>query len=142
MSNKIPIPHTKSVFRGIFDDLRGLNRCCRSHFSFCRSTARNSNPNFIFIIGLLVIALSLVQMTQEFSPSLTSTLSIYAINANGLVKPVKLNHINSVIKARSPQAFVIGETKTKSKLTKSLPFLDYEIFEEEGLPAENLHIFK
>ena len=142
MSNKIPIPHTKSVFRGIFDDLRGLNRYCRSCFSFCRSTARNSNPNFIFIIGLLVIALSLVQMTQAFSPSSTSTLSIYALNANGLVKPVKLNHINSVIKARSPQAFVIGETKAKSRLTKSLPFLDYEIFEEEGLPTENHHIFK
>ena len=64
------------------------------------------------------------------------------LNANGLVKPVKLNHINSVVRTRSPQAFVIGETKTKSKLSKSLPFSDYEIYEEEGIPVKNHHIFK
>ena len=143
MRNKTPIPQRKNVFQGVLDNLRDLNRHCRSRSLFCRSTARNSIPNFCYIIGLLLLALSLVQMAQAATPpSSTSTFSIYALNANGLVKPVKLNHINAVIKARNPQAFVIGETKTKSKLTKSLPYSDYEIFEEEGLPAENHHIYK
>lgn len=146
MSDKMHVTHTKttlkSVFRGIFDNLRDLSRCCRSRV-FSRRSAVNTTPNSYFIIGLLVVALSLVQITQAATPpASTSTLSIYALNANGLVKPVKLNHVNAVIKARSPQAFVIGETKTKSKLTKSLPCSDYEIYEEEGLPAENHHIFK
>jgi hypothetical protein len=43
---------------------------------------------------------------------------------------------------RNPQAFVISETKTNSKLSKSLPSTDYEIYEEEGICAENHHIFK
>jgi len=92
---------------------------------------------------LLIIALSLLQLAQAaIPPTLTSTLSIYALNANGLVKPIKLNHINNAIKTRNPQAFVISETKTRSKLSKSLPFSDYEIYEEEGICAENHHIFK
>jgi len=67
---------------------------------------------------------------------------IYALNANGLVQPVKLNHINKVINTLKPHAFVIGETKTQSKLSKSLPFLDYDIYEEPGERADNHHIFK
>jgi hypothetical protein len=142
MSNKKHIPHMKNVFRGLFDNLRDLSRCCRSRVLFRRSSV-NTTPNSYFFIGLLIVAISLIQMTQAATPpASTSTLSIYALNANGLIKPVKLSHINTVINARSPQAFVIGETKTKSKLTKSLPFSDYEIYEEEGIPAENHHIFK
>jgi len=143
MSNKAPIFHTKNIFRGVFDTLRDLSRYRRSHNFFCRSSAMNASPNFVFITMLLIIALSLLQLAQAaIPPTLTSTLSIYALNANGLVKPVKLNHINNAIKTRNPQAFVISETKTRSKLSKSLPFSDYEIYEEEGICAENHHIFK
>ena len=135
--------YMNNVFRGVFDNLRGLSARHRSYPVFCRSTAANSKPNSFFLIGMFILALSLVQMVHATNPaSSTSTLSIYALNANGLVKPVKLNHINNVIKTRCPQAFVIGETKTRSKLSKSLPFSDYEIYEEEGIPVENHHIFK
>ena len=141
-SNVLP-SHTRSVFQGVFDKLRDMNkRYHRSHLVFCRSTTANT-PNFFLLLGLLIVALSLLKMTHAMNPAAsTSTLSIYALNANGLVKPVKLNHINNAIKMRSPQAFVIGETKTKSKLSKSLPCLDYEIYEEDGIQAENHHIFK
>lgn len=136
---------TKNIFWGVFDKLRDLNRYHRtsSHLVSCRPTTPNTTPNFFFILGLLFVALSLLQMTQAASPATsTSTLSINALNANGLVKPVKLHHINSVIKARNPQAFIIGKTKSRSKLSKPLPFSEYEIYEEEGIPAENHHIFK
>jgi len=77
-----------------------------------------------------------------FPMTSTSTFSVYALNANGLVQPIKLNHINNVINARRPQAFVIGKTKTKAKLSKFLPFSEYVIYEEAGECAENHHIFK
>ena len=135
--------YMKNVFRGVFDNLRDLSACHRSYPVSCRSSTANATPNSFFLIGILILALSLIQTVQAMNPaSSTSTLSIYSLNANGLVKPVKLNHINSVIRTRSPQAFVIGETKTKSKLSKSLPFSDYKIYEEEGIPVKNHHIFK
>jgi len=131
------------MFRGVFDTLRDLSGYRRSRTSPCRPTSINTSPTFPFIAGLIITALSLLQLTQAVIPlTSTSILSIYALNANGLVKPLKLNHVNSVIKTRNPQAFVISETKTKSKLSKSLPFTDYEIYEEEGVSAENHHIFK
>jgi hypothetical protein len=54
----------------------------------------------------------------------------------------KVKHINNVINLWHPHAFVLGETKTKTKLSKYLPFLNYDIHEEAGESAENHHIFK
>jgi hypothetical protein len=76
MRNKIHIPRTKCVFRGIFDNLRDMSSCCRSRVLF-RRFAVNTTPNSYFIIGLLVIALSLIQIAQAATPpASTSTLSI------------------------------------------------------------------
>ena len=61
---------------------------------------------------------------------------------NGLVQPVKLNRINKVIKASRPRVFILGETKTRPKPSKSLPFADYDIYEEPGECAKNHRIFK
>lgn len=90
----------------------------------------------MLIVGLL----SVVPLANATTP--TSTFTIYALNANGLVQPVKLSHINNAINAHKPHVFVIGETKTQSKLSKSLPYLDYDIYEEPGERCDGHHIFK
>lgn len=106
---------------------------CRLHLS---------NPSFSLLLGLLIFVIGFTQIANMSAPPVTLTLSVYALNANGLVQPVKQSNINSVIKARNPQAFVLGETKTKSKLRSSLPFLDYDIYEEPGEQNEAHHPIK
>jgi hypothetical protein len=130
------------VFRGVFDRLRDLRSDRHSYTSLFRSPKTPENMNLCFILGFLVIALSLLPMASAAGPTSTSTFSIYALNANGLVQPVKLNHINNAIRTLKPHIFVIGETKTQSKLSKSLPFLEYDIYEESAERAVNHHIFK
>lgn len=143
MTTKTPVTHLKSMFHGVLDKLRDLSKYrCSCTFS-CRSTPANSCLKPFLILTLLVIAISVLQTAQATFPmTSTSTFLVYALNANGLVQPVKLKHINNVINVRSPQVFVISETKTKAKLSKSLPFSEYDIYEEEGKCAENHHIFK
>ena len=85
----------------------------------------------------------MVQTASASVPlSATSTFTIYSLNSNGMVQPVKVNHFKSVIGARRPHVFVVNETKTKSKLGSSLPSSDYNIYEEPGECAEGHHIFK
>jgi len=75
-------------------------------------------------------------------PSATSMFMIYGLNANGMVQLIKVNHFNSVIGVRRSHIFIVNEMKTKSKLSGSLPFSDYKIYEEPGECAEGHHIFK
>lgn len=136
------LPHLGRTFRGVFDTLRVLTICHRSCTSFsCRSCS--SNSSFPLFLGLFVLFIGLAQVVHASTPPpATSTLLIYALNANGLVQPVKQSNINSVIKARSPQAFVLGETKTKSRLRNSLPYNEYDIYEEPGEQDEAHHPVK
>lgn len=71
-----------------------------------------------------------------------SNFILYSLNANGMTNPVKVDHFNSVIGSRWLHIFVVNETKTWSKTSKTLPSDDYDIHEELGEPAENHHIFK
>ena len=142
MTAKTPVTRPKSMFRGVLDNLRDLGEYRRSRAFSCRSPRANLCPKSFLILALLVIAMSILQTAQAAFPmTSTSTFSIYALNANGLVQPIKLNHINSVINAKSPHAFVLSETKTQAELSNSLP-PEYDIYEEAGECAENHHIFK
>jgi hypothetical protein len=128
-------------FFGVFDTLRDLSSCHHSCTVSCRSNLSILNPTilltmFIFFVGFVKL------VNASAPPSSTATFSIYALNANGLVQPVKLNDINSAIKAMGPQVFVLGETKTKSKLKGSLPSKDYDIYEEPGEQDETHHPVK
>jgi hypothetical protein len=69
-----------------------------------------------------------------------STLSVYALNANELVNPGKIAHINSVINARHPHLFIISETKTNSNMGSRLPKNNYNIFEETSVKTDNHHL--
>lgn len=55
---------------------------------------------------------------------------VYALNANSLVNPGKLDHINKAILAHQPHAFVILETKTNQHHGNKLPTNKYNIFKE------------
>jgi hypothetical protein len=68
-----------------------------------------------------------------------NSLTVYALNANGLVHPGKISHINAAINTRRPHLFVISETKTNSKMGDKLPKSDYNIFEETGVKTDNHH---
>ena len=96
---------------------------------------------FLLAFSLLVWFLSLIQPTSAMS-FWASTLSVYALNANGLVHPGKIAHINSVIKVRRPHLFVISKTKTNSKMGGKLLRDDYNIFEETGVKTKNHHLYK
>ena len=116
-----------------------------SHTPFCRSAcvSRESVPNAIFFLGLLFLLCGLLPMVKAANPhSSTSNFIFYSLNANGMTNPVKVNHFNSVIGSRKPHVFVVNETKTRSKTSKTLPSHDYDIYEEPGEPADNHHIFK
>ena len=71
-----------------------------------------------------------------------STLSVFALNANGLVHPGKIAHINTAINSRRPHLFVISETKTNSRMGSKLPTRDYNIFEETAVKTDNHHLYK
>ena len=143
MTAKTPVTQPKSMFCGVLDNLRDLGEYRRSHTFSCRSPRANLCPKSFLILALLVITMSILQTAHAAFPMTSmSTFSIYALNANGLIQPVKLNHINNVINVRSPHAFVIGETKTKAELNNSLPCSEYDIYEEAGERTENHHIFK
>ena len=148
MPSTRPLPHAKGIFRGVFDSLRDLPRCHYSRPLFSCRPAQNvvpttSNSNLVLVICLVLILASMVQAAQaSVPPSATSTFTAYSFNANGMVQPVKVNHFNAAVAARSPHAFVINETKTRSKLSRSLPYNEYDIYEEPGEQAEGHHIFK
>jgi hypothetical protein len=139
------IPKTRTRlggrFFGVFDMLRDLSVCHRSRTISFRSNLSIADPAVLFT--MLMIFASLVNLANASAPpSSTSTFSIYALNANGLVQPVKQSSVNSIIKASGPQVFVLGETKTKSKLKDSLPSEDYDIYEEPGEQDESHHPVK
>lgn len=144
--SKKSLPRSTGIFRGVFDCLRDLSSCLRDSRPHCRSDRTwkcSSDFNVIFLLGLFVFAASMVQTVSAFvPPSATSTFTIYGLNGNGMVHPVKINHFNSVIGTRRPHVFVVNETKTKTKLGSSLPYSDYDIYEEPGECAEGHHIFK
>lgn len=132
-----PPPYRACMFRGVLDTLRDLTVFNRSRTAVFRSQSMTS---YLFL--WIVLFICFAHVAQASSPPPTSTFSIYALNANGLVQPVKLSSVNSAIMARNPQAFVVGETKTKSKLSSSLPYSEYDIYEESGEQDESHHPVK
>jgi hypothetical protein len=143
---KKPLPRSSGIFRGVFDCWRDLSKCHRDSRPLCRFTRTyKCSPDFniLLLLGMFVLAVSMSCTVSAYvPPSATSSFTIYGLNANGMVQPVKVSHFNTVIGARRPHIFVVNETKTKSKLGGSLPFSDYDIYEEPGECAEGHHIFK
>ena len=97
----------------------------------------------MFFLALLVLLFGLLPIVKAVNPhSATANFILYSLNANGMTNPVKVNHFNTVIGSRKPHVFIVNETKTRSKINKTLLCHDYDIYEEPGEPADNHHIFK
>lgn len=142
-----PVHHicVQKVFKGVLDDLRVVNvNCLGCHLFSCRlplpTHAIHYTPANTKILMLVFVFLSLVQVTVVSMS--TSTFMVYALNANELTHPVKIHHFNTAIAAQKPHAFVVSESKTRSKVSKLLPSDDYDIYEELGELVENHHIAK
>lgn len=98
--------------------------------------------SFIGFVLLLIMLLSLVQGCEALNPVTSGVLSIYALNANGMVHEGKLTQISNVIKTRRPHIVVISETKTHDKVGKKLDTNDYSFVEETGVKMNNHHLYK
>ncbi|TFK21086.1 hypothetical protein FA15DRAFT_718170 [Coprinopsis marcescibilis] len=136
----------RTAFRGVLDMLRTFGSGTRSIWFLRRRLVSNrSTVSSLSNIFAIIILLSIVQCAAAATfipPTVTSSMSVLVINANGFVQPVKVSHVNSMINVRRPHAFVIGETKTQSKVRDSLPHYEYDVYEKPGVKADSHHIFK
>ncbi|KAJ7491046.1 hypothetical protein FB451DRAFT_630119 [Mycena latifolia] len=116
-------------------------RTSRRPLSCSPRTRPNVTPNMatLFFLGIIVALASLVQVANATAPR--SAFSMFSLNANGLVHPNKMMHINNAINGRRPHAFILNESKTNTKTAKNLPNNDYEIL-EEGVKTTNHHLYK
>ena len=89
----------------------------------------------------MVWLLSLFQVTSAMSFWM-NMLSVFALNANGLVHPGKITHINMAISVRCPHLFNISKMKTNSKMGNKLLKDDYNIFKKTGVKTDNHHLYK
>ncbi|KAF8239199.1 hypothetical protein L208DRAFT_1238588, partial [Tricholoma matsutake] len=64
-----------------------------------------------------------------------SELSVCALNANGLMNPVKLAFISPLLIKLAPHFFALSETKTQTNAAFNLQISGYEIFEEKAVPC-------
>ncbi|KAF8232103.1 hypothetical protein L208DRAFT_1273871, partial [Tricholoma matsutake] len=64
-----------------------------------------------------------------------SELSVCALNANGLMSPVKLAFISLLLMKLAPHFFALSETKTQTNTASNLQISGYEIFEEKAVPC-------
>jgi hypothetical protein len=109
-------------------------------------TSRSGRKPFILhsffpFLASIVLLLSVINCVHAV-PHAAASLSIYALNANGLVYPGKVAAINTAIAQRAPHIFVISETKTNARTARNLPRQQYIIHEEVGVPSSGHHIFK
>jgi hypothetical protein len=87
--------------------------------------------------------MSLANVASAVSPPhMSNPLTFYVLNANGLVHAGKLSYINTVINTWKPHVFVLSESKTNTRTSSSLPFSDYNIFEEPGIRTAGDHLYK
>ncbi|KAF8239704.1 hypothetical protein L208DRAFT_1236603 [Tricholoma matsutake] len=64
-----------------------------------------------------------------------SELMVCALNANGLMSPVKLAIIGPLLMKLAPHFFALSETKTRTNAASNLQISNYEVFEEKAVPC-------
>ena len=121
----------------------GLSTCRRdSHMLPIRQNLfitlmKNSTKMWLLIVVLFCLVGACAATTVG-----SSALSVYALNANGMVHAGKVSQIGSAIKMRRPHILVISETKTYDKVGKNLDAKDYNFMEETGVKMDNHHLYK
>jgi hypothetical protein len=106
----------------------------------CRYSSKKMQL-FIIVIIVMLILLCSIGSTAAAASS-TGSPSIYALNTNGFVHPMKIDATNRAISYRNPNVVVITETKTNSLGSSKMSYNDYQFFEERGTPVTNHHLYK
>ncbi|KAF5312013.1 hypothetical protein D9619_003843 [Psilocybe cf. subviscida] len=144
-----PVPSVKYT-----DDLEGKAGQCLIRLTDCRreyvedacnqvrSMQYNKRPNKMALISFVILLTMSFLCGCHAIITQSGALSIFALNANGMVHAGKLSYINSAIKARRPHIVVLTESKTYDKVGKNLPYDDYNFFEETGVKMDNHHLYK
>jgi len=94
--------------------------------------------NFRFRIRVLITLLVLllfVNTTMAMPTFAQSELTVCALNANGLMSPVKLALIGPLLMKLAPHFFALSETKTRTNAVSNLQISNYEVFEEKAVPC-------
>jgi len=119
---------------GCFAKTISRNLSCHSHPS-------KSIPSFItWIITVLTLFLFINPAIAIWTSE--SSLSLFALNTNGFVHPMKINATNRAISHRNPDIIVISETKTNSTASSKMTYDNYPFFEERGTPVTGHHLYK
>ena len=101
----------------------------------------NSLPSFLFWTFCALFVISLVECADA-APSAAGSLSLFALNTNGFVHPMKIDATNRAIAHRNPDVVVITETKTNSARSSKMSYETYQFFEEHGVPVSGHHLHK
>ncbi|KAH0586175.1 hypothetical protein H2248_007437 [Termitomyces sp. 'cryptogamus'] len=102
----------------------------------CSRRSLAFTPSFLSCTILFILMFSLLFSCAMAQPVFAqSQISVCALNANGLMNPVKLAYVGQMIAKLAPLFFAISETKTRSNAGTKLPISNYEIFEENGVPC-------
>ncbi|KAG6827833.1 hypothetical protein H0H92_010320, partial [Tricholoma furcatifolium] len=83
-----------------------------------------SKFNFVTILYIFTI------MPLSFAS--TTPLHTLALNANGLGDVMKISAIEHMVRTTSPQALVVGETKSTNRISSRLRLPDYRMYENPG----------
>jgi hypothetical protein len=100
-----------------------------------------SLPTFVLWTIVTIILFSLVHCAAATATP-AGSLSLFALNTNGFVHPMKIDATNRAISHRNPDIVVITETKTNSSGSSKMSYTDYQFFEERGTPTIGHHLFK
>jgi hypothetical protein len=95
----------------------------------CHSHASKTMPSFIICIVVTLILLCSINSAAATATS-AGSLSLFALNTNGFVHPMKIDATNRAISHRNPDIVVITETKTNSSGSSKISYNDYQFFEE------------
>ena len=112
-----------------------------SRRTLCCSHASKSMPSLIIsIIITLILLCSINSAAATATP--TGSLSLFALNTNSFVHPMKIDATNRAISHRNPDIIVITKTKTNSSGSSKMSYNDYQFFEERGTPVTGHHLYR
>ncbi|KAG6898794.1 hypothetical protein C0993_004162 [Termitomyces sp. T159_Od127] len=107
------------------------------------SFPRSSSTIFLTKLILYLLLFSFLVTHTHAQPALPpSQYSVCALNANGLVSPIKIAHVGALLTKLVPHFFALSETKTRSSTGSRLPLSNYEIFEELGVQCSSSPLAK
>jgi hypothetical protein len=90
---------------------------------------RGITPSILFYLIVTIILLCFVNgAAATLTP--TGSLSLFALNTNGFIHPMKIDATNRAISHRNLDIVVITETKTNSSGSSKMLYNEYQFFKE------------